>query len=229
MKYEKIVHGQFDQRINRFIAEVTIDGEKERVHVKNTGRLKELFLPGADVLLEETNNPNRKTKYSLTAVMKQGLWVNIDSQAPNKVAFEAIQDGKIPEIGEITALKREVTYGASRFDLYFEQGNQKGFIEVKGVTLEKDGIAMFPDAPTTRGTKHVLELAKAVEEGYKCAILLVVQLKGCLEFVPNRETDPAFADALMQAAEAGVQILAYDTVVTEDGLVFDQAIPVNLA
>ncbi|MGE7666604.1 DNA/RNA nuclease SfsA [Ureibacillus composti] len=229
MKYEKIVHGQFDQRINRFIAEVTIDGVKERVHVKNTGRLKELFLPGADVLLEETNNPNRKTKYSLTAVMKQGRWVNIDSQAPNKVAFDAVRDGKISEIGEVTTLKREVTYGASRFDLYFEQGDQKGFIEVKGVTLEKEGIAMFPDAPTTRGTKHVLELAKAVKEGYKCAILLVVQLKGCLEFVPNRETDPAFADALMQAAEAGVQILAYDTVVTKDGLVLDQAIPVNLA
>ncbi|MBM7609093.1 sugar fermentation stimulation protein A [Lysinibacillus composti] len=228
MKYEKIVHGQFDQRINRFIAEVTIDGGKERVHVKNTGRLKELFLPGADVLLEETNNPNRKTKYSLTAVMKQGRWVNIDSQAPNKVAFEAVRNGKIAEIGEVTAIKREVTYGASRFDLYFEQGDQKGFIEVKGVTLEKEGIAMFPDAPTTRGTKHVLELAKAVEEGYKCAILLVVQLKGCQEFVPNRETDPAFADALLQASEAGVQILAYDSVVTEDGLVLDQAIPVNL-
>lgn len=229
MKYEKIVHGQFNQRINRFIAEVTIDGVKERVHIKNTGRLKELFLPGTDVLLEETNNPNRKTRFSLTAVMKEGRWVNIDSQAPNKVAFEAIQDGKIAEIGEVATVKREVTYGASRFDLYFEQGDQKGFIEVKGVTLEKEGIAMFPDAPTTRGTKHVVELAKAIEEGYKCAILLVVQLKGCKEFVPNRETDPAFADALLQAAEAGVQILAYDTVVTEDELVLDQAIPVNLA
>lgn len=228
MKYGEIVHGQFGRWINRFIAEVTINGVIERVHIKNTGRLKELFLPNAEVLLECSDNQNRKTKYSLTAVAKNGRWVNIDSQAPNMVAFEALKEGKIAEFGVVGTVKREVTYGASRFDLYFEQGNQKRFIEVKGVTLEKDGIAMFPDAPTTRGTKHVLELAKAAQEGYKCAILFVVQLKGCRLFVPNRETDSAFADALLQAKQAGVQILAYDTIVTEEELVLDHSIPVEL-
>lgn len=228
MKYREIVHGQFDKKLNRFVAEVYINGVKETVHIKNTGRLKELFLPGAKVLLECSDNPNRKTKFSLTAVEKNGCWVNIDSQAPNKVAFEALIEGKISEFKAVKTVKREVTYGTSRFDLYFEEGDQKGFIEVKGVTLENDGIAMFPDAPTTRGTKHVLELVRAAEEGYLCAILFVVQLKGCREFVPNRETDPAFADALLQASQAGVQILAYDTIVTENELVLDQAIPVKL-
>ncbi|SOC44517.1 DNA/RNA nuclease SfsA [Ureibacillus acetophenoni] len=228
MKYGEIVRGIFEKRINRFISEVYIDGVKIQVHVKNTGRLKELFQPGAEVLLESTNNPNRKTKYSIIAVLKENNWVNIDSQAPNAVAFDAVKEGKITEIGEVDFLKREVTYGASRFDLYFKQGDEEGFIEVKGVTLENEGIVMFPDAPTTRGTKHVLELAEAAEKGYRCAILFVVQLKGCRKFVPNRETDPAFADALLKAAEAGVQILAYDTVVTEDGMTLDSAVPVEL-
>ena len=229
MKYVEIIRGHFYKRINRFIAEVRIDGVNERVHIKNTGRLKELFLPEAEVLLERSANPERKTKYSLIAVRKVDQWVNIDSQAPNKVGFEALQAGGISEFGWVDAIRKEVTYGASRFDLYFEQGQQKGFIEVKGVTLERDGVAMFPDAPTTRGTKHVLELAKAVQEGYSCAILLVVQLKGCQYFVPNRETDPAFADALVYAANAGVQILAYDTIVKENGMVLNQPIPVHLA
>lgn len=228
VKYRKIVRGQFGARINRFIAEVTINGVNERVHIKNTGRLKELFRPDAEILLEQSNNPERKTKFSIIAIEKNGRWVNIDSQAPNIVAFEALKKEKIPEIGMVKTVKREVTYGASRFDLYIEQENKKGFIEVKGVTLEKNGIAMFPDAPTTRGTKHVLELAKAAQEGYACSILFVVQLKGCHEFIPNRETDPAFADALHQAVKAGVQILAYDTIVTEEGLILDHSIPVNL-
>jgi len=229
MKYGEIIHGLFYKRINRFIAEVCIDGVNERVHIKNTGRLKELFLPDTEVLLERSANPERKTKYSLIAVKKVDQWVNIDSQAPNKVGFEALQAGEISEFGLVDSIRKEVTYGASRFDLYFEQGQQKGFIEVKGVTLERDGVAMFPDAPTARGTKHVLELAKAVQEGYSCAILLVVQLKGCQYFVPNRETDPAFADALVYAANAGVQILAYDTIVKENEIVLNQPIPVHLA
>ena len=228
MKYGEIIHGQFDKRLNRFIAEVIIEGITERVHIKNTGRLKELFLPGTEVLLESSNKPDRKTKFSLIAVQKNGQWVNIDSQAPNKVAFEALLEGKISEFGLVDTIKREVTYGASRFDLYFEQNNRKGFIEVKGVTLEQDGICSFPDAPTSRGTKHVLELAKAVQEGYLCAILLVVQLKGCQYFVPNRETDPQFADALLLAAQAGVKILAYDTIVTENEMVLDKSLPVHL-
>ncbi|HWL12955.1 MAG TPA: DNA/RNA nuclease SfsA [Ureibacillus sp.] len=229
MKYGEIIHGLFYKRINRFIAEVCIDGVNERVHIKNTGRLKELFLPDTEVLLERSANPERKTKYSLIAVKKVDQWVNIDSQAPNKVGFEALQAGEISEFGLVDSIRKEVTYCASRFDLYFEQGQQKGFIEVKGVTLERDGVAMFPDAPTARGTKHVLELAKAVQEGYSCAILLVVQLKGCQYFVPNRETDPAFADALVYAANAGVQILAYDTIVKENEIVLNQPIPVHLA
>lgn len=228
MKYGEIVRGIFEKRINRFISEVYIDGVKLQVHVKNTGRLKELFQQGAKVLLECSDNPNRKTQFSIIAVLKGDIWVNIDSQAPNAVAFEAIKQGRIAEIGQVDLVKREVTYRASRFDLYFEQGEQKGFIEVKGVTLEIEGVAMFPDAPTTRGTKHVLELAKAAKEGYHCAILFLVQLKGCQKFVPNREMDPAFADALILAAEAGVQILAYDTMVTEDGMVLDTVVPVEL-
>lgn len=228
VKYGEIVRGIFDKRVNRFISEVYIDSVKMQVHVKNTGRLTELFQPGAEVLLESTNNPNRKTKYSLIAVLKEGNWVNIDSQAPNSVAFEAVKEEKIAEIGQVDLLKREVTYGASRFDLYFKQGEQEGFIEVKGVTLEREGVAMFPDAPTARGSKHVLELVEATQKGYQCSILFLVQLKGCRKFTPNREMDPAFADALLKAEEAGVQILAYDTIVTEDGMIIDSAIPVEL-
>lgn len=184
MKYGKMIQGILDRKVNRFIAEVFINGVKEQVHIKNTGRLKELLLPGAEVLLELSNNPNRKTRFSLIAVFKNGNLVNIDSQAPNAVVFEAIKLGKLGEFGSVLKVKREVTYGDSRFDLYFEKEDEKGFIEVKGVTLENDGVAMFPDAPTARGTKHVLELVKAVEEGYTCAILFVVQLKGCRIFAP---------------------------------------------
>jgi len=228
MKYGKVVHGQLEKRVNRFIAEVFIDGVKEQVHVKNTGRCKELLLPGVEVRLEWSGNPKRKTRYSLIAVNKNGNWINIDSQAPNVVAYEALQAGQLPEIGQPDVLKREVTYGGSRFDLYYEKDNEKGFIEVKGVTLEKDGIAMFPDAPTKRGTKHVLELIKARHEGYSTSILFVVQMKGCHAFVPNSEMDMAFADALLEASTHGVQILAYDSVVETDGLVLDQLVPVWL-
>lgn len=229
MKYRKIVHGRLDKRINRFIAEVFISGVRETVHIKNTGRLKELLQHNVEVLLEESDNPNRKTRFSLIAAAKNGGWVNVDSQAPNQTAFEALEVGKIQEIGCVNSLKREVTFGASRFDLYFEKQNEKGFIEVKGVTLEKNGVALFPDAPTSRGAKHVLELAKAVHEGYTGAILFVVQMKGCHAFSPNREMDPAFTAALFQAASEGVQILAYDAIVKEDELVLDQPLPVYLS
>ena len=189
MKYNTTQNGIF-QKVNRFIAEVIINEKVEKVHVKNTGRLKELLMPGAKVVLESSNNPNRKTKYSLIAVQKEaGNWVNIDSQAPNQVAYNAILEGKIRELGEVQQLKREVSYGHSRFDLYFETKHDKGFIEVKGVTLEKNGIAMFPDAPTTRGTKHILELVEAVKEGYRAAILFIVQMKGTKAFTPNRQMD----------------------------------------
>jgi len=229
MKYGKIVYGQLERKINRFIAEVFINGEKERVHIKNTGRLKELLQLGTEVLLEWSDNPKRKTSYSLIAANKDGKWVNIDSQAPNAVAFEALKAGKISEIGQVDRTSREVIYGASRFDLYFEKGNKKGFIEVKGVTLERDGIAMFPDAPTLRGTKHVSELAEACHEGYKASVLFVIQMKGCDTFIPNREMDEAFADALAEASRKGVKVLAYDAIVKTDELILDQPVPVLLS
>ncbi|RKQ28177.1 DNA/RNA nuclease SfsA [Oceanobacillus halophilus] len=226
MKYGHIVSGKLNRKVNRFIAEVFIEGVMEEVHIKNTGRLIELLVPGAEVLLEESNNPKRKTKYSLIAVWKNGRLVNIDSQVPNPVAFDAVKDGKLQEIGQVERIKREVTYGNSRMDLYYEKKEERGFIEVKGVTLEKDGLAMFPDAPTKRGKKHVLELAAAVKEGYKAMILFIIQMKGCHSFTPHVEMDQEFARALHHAYKQGVQILAYDTVVTEDEIVLGEAIPV---
>lgn len=228
MKYGNIVQGRLQRRVNRFIAEVVVGGAAERVHVKNTGRLKELLLPDTEVLLEVSDRSERKTKYSLIAAALDGGWVNVDSQAPNPVAFEALKAGRIAEVGPVTYVKREVTYGDSRFDLYYEKGEERGFIEVKGVTLQQGGIAMFPDAPTTRGTKHVLELAKAVQEGYAGTVLFVVQMKGCHVFTPYREMDPAFADALEEASRQGVRILAYEAIVTEQEIVLDGSLPVRL-
>ena len=204
MKYGKMIHGILERKVNRFIAEVYINGVKEQVHIKNTGRLKELLLPKARVMLEHSDNPNRKTRYSIISVEKNGRWVNIDSQAPNAVAFEALKKGELTEIGLVNSVKREVTYGDSRFDLYFEKDGEKGFIEVKGVTLENDGIAMFPDAPTSRGTKHVLELTKAVQEGYSSSVLFVIQMKGCRLFTPNKEMDSVFSNALLRASQHGI-------------------------
>ncbi|WP_342470806.1 DNA/RNA nuclease SfsA [Ureibacillus sp. FSL K6-3587] len=228
MNYKKIKKAIFHRRLNRFVAEVYLDEQIEKVHVKNTGRLKELLLPNAEVLLEESDQPNRKTKFSLIAAKKGNLWVNIDSQAPNTVAYEAISGGEIAEIRNLRQLKKEVKYGDSRFDLYFETEQEKGFVEVKGVTLEKDGVAMFPDAPTARGTKHVWELAKAVSEGYKGIILFIIQLEGCRYFTPNSETDPSFTDALVQASKQGVRILAYETHVDEHQMSIGKQIPVIL-
>jgi len=228
VNYKKIKKAIFHRRLNRFVAEVYLDEQIEKVHVKNTGRLKELLLPNAEVLLEESDQPNRKTKFSLIAAKKGNLWVNIDSQAPNTVAYEAISGGEIAEIRNLRQLKKEVKYGDSRFDLYFETEQEKGFVEVKGVTLEKDGVAMFPDAPTARGTKHVWELAKAVSEGYKGIILFIIQLEGCRYFTPNSETDPSFTDALVQASKQGVRILAYETHVDEHQMSIGKQIPVIL-
>ncbi|MFO7317258.1 MAG: DNA/RNA nuclease SfsA [Bacilli bacterium] len=228
MNYKKIKKAIFHRRLNRFVAEVYLDEQIEKVHVKNTGRLKELLLPNAEVLLEESDQPNRKTKFSLIAAKKGNLWVNIDSQAPNTVAYEAISGGEIAEIRNLRQLKKEVKYGDSRFDLYFETEQEKGFVEVKGVTLEKDGVAMFPDAPTARGTKHVWELAKAVSEGYKGIILFIIQLEGCRYFTPNSETDPSFTDTLVQASKQGVRILAYETHVDEHQMSIGKQIPVIL-
>lgn len=227
MKYKHVSNGRFVRRVNRFIAEVTRDGSNELVHVKNTGRLKELLLPGVEVLLEKSNNPNRKTTYSLIAVKKRDEWVNIDSQAPNETVMAAFKSGKLLEFGHLNILKREVTYQSSRFDFYYENDDEKGFIEVKGVTLEENGVAMFPDAPTIRGTKHLLELIEARRAGYAATVLFVVQMKGCHAFMPNRVMDPAFSEALAEAVQAGVRIMAYDAIVKEDELEIDVPLTVK--
>jgi sugar fermentation stimulation protein A len=227
--YKNIVQGTFVERPNRFIAKVVIDGTEETVHVKNTGRCRELLLPGAKVYLEPASR-ERKTKWSLIGVKKGDRIVNIDSQAPNKVIETALNSGilKLPGAGIINTLKREKTYRSSRFDFYFETANQKGFLEVKGVTLENDGIAAFPDAPTERGTRHVHELMLAVDEGYLCYIIFVIQMKGIKRFEPNAATDPLFAGTLKKAAANGVGIIAFDCNVGPDFIVMDEYIDVRL-
>lgn len=229
MKYKKIVEGIFIKRPNRFIAQVLIDDIEETVHVKNTGRCRELLIPSAKVILEDcSDNPNRKTKYSLIAVYKGDILINMDSQVPNAVVFESINDNEIPLIGKINHVKREVTYQNSRFDIYFETDRQKGFIEVKGVTLENDCIAKFPDAPTQRGTKHVLEMVKAVEEGYVGIIFFLVQMKGPKEFRLNWAMDKEFSEAVKLASENGVMVIAYDSIVGEDSIELGEPIHIDL-
>ena len=229
MEYGNMVEARFLRRVNRFTAFVELNGQEEMVHVKNTGRCKELLLEGARVFLEEADKEGRKTKYSLIAVYKGDMLVNMDSQAPNQMAAEALAEGKIEEIGEVDFLKREVNYENSRFDLFYQKGEKKGFIEVKGVTLEENGIAKFPDAPTDRGAKHLRELIKAKEEGYEAAALFVIQMKGVQEFRPNEERDKNFTAALKEAAKAGVKILAYDCRVQVGKVYIDQKVPVNLS
>lgn len=226
MKYESIVKAQFLSRPNRFIAHCLVDGKEEVVHVKNTGRCKELLTPKATVYLEKSNNPNRKTLYDLVAVKKGKTLINMDSQSPNKAAKEWLEKGGY--LQNPTLVRPETTYGSSRFDFYIENENEKAFVEVKGVTLENDGIACFPDAPTTRGTKHINELIKAKAEGYKVAILFVIQMKGCTKFIPNDVTDKAFADTLRLADKNGVDILAMDCIITPDSMVIDKEVMVEL-
>ena len=229
MEYGNMVEARFLRRVNRFTAFVELNGQEEMVHVKNTGRCKELLIEGARVFLEEADKEGRKTKYSLIAVYKGDMLVNMDSQAPNQMAAEALAEGKIEEIDEVDFLKREVSYENSRFDLFYQKGEKKGFIEVKGVTLEGNGIAKFPDAPTERGAKHLRELIKAKEEGYEAAALFVIQMKGVQEFRPNEERDKNFTAALKEAAKAGVKILAYDCRVQVGKVYIDQKVPVNLS
>ncbi len=226
MKYSNIVSGTFINRPNRFIAEVEIDGKMGIAHVKNTGRCREILLPGTEIYLQHVASATRKTQYSLISARKGNLLINIDSQVPNQVVYDAIVHHEINEFQNIISVKREVTYNQSRFDLYFETKTEKGFIEVKGVTLEKDSIAMFPDAPTERGTRHILEMIDAVKEGYKGYLFLLIQMKGCHSFEPNAITDPKFAETLKLASDNNVQILAYDCNVTEDSIDISDRIPV---
>lgn len=213
MKYKNTIHGKFEIRQNRFIAKVWIGDILETVHVKNTGRCKELLLPGADVVLEISDNPNRKTKYDLIAVYKDGLgMVNIDSQAPNAVVKEWLAGQGYSYI------KPEYTYGSSRIDFYMERGEEKYLMEVKGCTLEVDGIGYFPDAPTERGVKHLHELAEAANKGYHCIIAFVIPMEGVYEVRPNMSTHPEFGAALEAAKAAGVEVLFLPCKVGEDSL-----------
>ena len=218
MKYQNTIPAKFIDRPNRFIAHVDIDGKAETVHVKNTGRCRELLMPGVEVTLAMSDNPSRKTKYDLISVYKEGLgWINIDSQAPNAVVKEWLESGR-SSFGDITLLRPECTYGSSRFDFYLESGGRRIFIEVKGCTLEKDGIGYFPDAPTERGVKHLGELAGAVKDGYECYIGFVIAMNGITQVLPNLETHPEFGVALDAAEKAGVKILYLPCEVKPDEL-----------
>lgn len=213
MKYENTVQGKFHSRPNRFIAHVWLDGRLETVHVKNTGRCRELLLPDAPVILQKSDNPARKTKYDLISVYKENLgWVNIDSQAPNKVMKEWLLKQNY------TLVRPEYTYGNSRLDFYMEKGNEKYLMEVKGCTLEIDGVGYFPDAPTERGIKHLNELARAAEEGYSSIAAFVVQMEGIHEVRANVATHKEFGEALERAKEAGVKVVCMECRVTEDTL-----------
>ena len=208
MKYKRIHRAFFIERPNRFIAYVMYNGRKEKVHVKNTGRCAELLVPDAPVYIQESDNPARKTRWDLIAVEKGKRLINMDSQIPNKVVQEWVEQGEL--FGDISMLRPETTYGNSRFDLYVEAGERKIFIEVKGVTLEEDGVCRFPDAPSDRAVKHLEELIRAKEEGYETYVFFVIQMRNVRYFTPNTDTHPAFAQALKKAAAAGVKILAYD-------------------
>lgn len=226
MKYLRIVEGTFVERPNRFIAHVEIDGSMETVHVKNTGRCRELLMPGAKVYLEESDNRARKTRFDLVKVWKGNRLVNMDSQAPNKVVQEFLEQGKL--FKNIVKICPETTYGKSRFDFYVETEQEKIFIEVKGVTLEEDGIVRFPDAPSDRAVKHVEELIAAKRDGYETYVFFVIQMEGVQYFTPNDGTHKAFGDALRKASKEGVKVLAYECLVTKDGLEISKEVEVRL-
>lgn len=226
MTYDRVVPARFLSRPNRFIARVELEGAEETVHVKNTGRCRELLIPGRTVWLEESGNPARKTKYDLVAVDKDGLLVNMDAQAPNKVFAEWAEAGRFTD--GMTLLRPETTWGSSRFDFYFEAGERKGFVEVKGVTLEADGHAYFPDAPTERGVKHLRELMEAKKRGYEAAVCFVIQMAGMRVFSPNDATHPRFGQALREAYAAGVEVLAVGCAVTPDSLTMTGPVPLAL-
>jgi len=224
-----VSYGTFISRPNRFIAYIDINGETIISHVPNTGRLKELLIPGAPVIVSRHPAESRKTKYDLRMVKKNGAWVYIDSQLPNTLVYEAIYNNIIKELSGYTLIKKEVTYQNSRFDLQLTDGNgQICFVEVKGVTLEKDGWSYFPDAPTERGKKHIDELIYASKHGYKAALLFVVQFEKAEGFSPNNVTDPDFASKVKEAKNAGVEILSYRCFVTPDEVRITDKIPVRL-
>ena len=230
MNYKNIHKATFISRPNRFIAHCLLDGETVVAHVKNTGRCRELLVDNATVYLEQPEGRIRKTKYDLIAVEKllpdgRKILINMDSQAPNEAVAEFIKNTLFPDA---TAIRREVTKGKSRFDFCIEQDDKITYLEVKDVTLEKDGIASFPDAPTERGIKHIEELAALKNEGFGAAILFVIQMKGITEFRPNDTTHKAFGDALRKAEKSGVKLYAYDCIITPDSMTIDQPVKLKL-
>ena len=224
MKYDNITVGKFIERPNRFIAIVEINGDKKICHVKNTGRCKELLINGATVYLSRSDNPARKTEYDLVAVEKNGIMINIDSQAPNAVAEEFLPS----YFGNDAKIYREKQFKNSRFDFYIESGERKIFLEVKGVTLEDGGVVRFPDAPTERGIKHINELVESMDCGYDAHILFVIQMRGVRYFEPNDATHKLFGDALRSASSKGVKVIAYDCIVTPDSIRIESEVDVKL-
>ena len=225
MKYENMVPGVFLRRPNRFIAHVDIGGQEQIVHVKNTGRCRELLPQGAEVFCQHFDSPKRKTAYDLITVKKGERLINMDSQAPNAAAGEWLAGGGL---GELQDLRPETVHGDSRFDFAFQKDGKQCFLEVKGVTLENDGVCAFPDAPTERGAKHLRGLAQAKQEGFGAYILFVIQMEDVKYLHPNDETDPNFGRALREAAAAGVQVLAMDCTVTADQMVIRRPVEVRL-
>lgn len=233
MRYEYMMEGTFIERPNRFIAYIEVNGKQVTAHVKNTGRCRELLIPGVSVVVKYhpgVLESGRKTEYSLIGVYKGDVLINMDSQAPNQVAEEWLKNGGFTRSTGISVanVRREVTYGTSRFDLAFLAGGEQAYMEVKGVTLEADHVAKFPDAPTERGVKHVKELGLAAERGLKAYILFVIQMKGITSFMPNMDTHPAFGEALKEARQAGVHVMAYDCLVTKEELSIDQPVEICL-
>ena len=226
MKYNKIEEAVFINRSNRFIANIVVDGKAELCHVKNTGRCKELLIPGTTVFVEVHSDSKRKTRYSLIAVKKAERLINMDSQAPNKVVKEWLQT-KEP-FGKLSFLKAESTFGNSRLDFYIETQERKIFMEVKGVTLEENGVVCFPDAPTERGVKHIMELIEAKKKGYEAYLMFVIQMRNVRYLIPNDVTQKEFGEALRRARREGVQLLAYDCLVEPDGLWIGSEVEIRL-
>lgn len=226
MRYERIEEAVFKSRPNRFIAQVVTAGGSEVCHVKNTGRCRELLVPDARIWVQRNESPRRKTALDLIAVEKNGRIINMDLQAPNQVAEEWIRGGRL--FSDKVCIRPETRYGSSRFDLYLEEGKRKMFLEVKGVTLEEDGIARFPDAPTERGVKHIKELIACKKDGYEAGILFMIQMKGVFCLEPNDRTHPEFGAALRRAKKAGVLVMAADCLVTPDTIRADREVEVRL-
>ena len=225
MHYPNMISGIFRNRPNRFIAHVEIDGREETVHVKNTGRCRELLVPGTRVWCQESTNPNRRTKYDLITVQKGHRLINMDSQAPNTAVREWLESGGL---GNIEDLKAESFHGESRFDFSFTKDGRPCFLEVKGVTLEDNGICAFPDAPTERGAKHLRGLTRLAREGYGAWVIFVIQMSDVRYLHPNDATDPAFGTALREAAAAGVHVLALDCQIQEDHMIIGKSVDVRL-